>query len=464
MSISSVVSALISILQIYILARLLTPTDFGVVVIPQVILEVSMAFLTAIPLGIIRQEQYSQKELVGIQTWVHLIALLFFLGLATIALVQFFNSGSWDVFLLMVFGLNLVVASFSLVHRTIIRRELNMKILAIAELAGKLTSFVVTVTLAYMGLQYWSIAFGVLAGSLIRVAYVRRKSGAKISGFGSLNAVPALLRFGCWRGVDQLISKFTARVDRILIGVLLGGLSVGSYVVGSNLVGRPSSFINPMIGGIMYPVFSRISKSSMELYRAFNASSRILSVCSLLIALMFALFADEIGMLLLGPQWVDVFPVLGALGYLFAFMSMEMPCRQVTMAYGDVKRLLFWNVLSALLMSVAFLLAYYFNATLTQFVYAGALVRLVLYITSFPMFAVAYVPGAWSVLVGTILRAILPVVGCSVLVSIYAVESLYLRLLLFAGCTLTVFCINKNLIMNLLPTLRGAQAKKAGKL
>ena len=143
-------------------------------------------------------------------------------------------------------------------------------------------------------------------------------------------------------------------------------------------------------------------------------------------------------------------------GFSYAYVSkqvisIQMPCRQVTMAYGEVRRLLLWNLFSALLMSSAFLVAFYSNGTLLQIVYAGVSARLLLYILSYPMFVVGYVPRPWSTLFDTMLRTALPIVVCSLIIHLLAIDVLAYRLAAFAVCLLVTVNLNKNLLLNLSP-------------
>ena len=384
MGLCSGLLAILSTAQLSIVARFLTPEDYGLFAIVMIIVGSASAFLEGVPLALIQRDEVSSLELSAMQKWLYLIvAGLVVLSVVIGWTVEWIGEVNNLCLLTLVVVLSLAMTSSCLIHRVWLRRELRMEKIAIANVCGAFFSAIIAIYFAVEGAGYWALAYGAIVRAFIVMLVLRHSSGLGMLPKAALREAQPLLGFGLSRGLDQLLGQFTAKFDQFAIGAFMGQTDLGVYNVASNVARRPFGLIQPVIGSVLFPVYTRLRKEPQKMQRAFDDSVQLLAIVMLLVSFAVCVFSSEIVFLILGEKWLSSVSILSIIPFYFAFNLMEVPMRQAAQAAGLTWRLLAWNVISGFVVLAAVVGAIVLEPDLAQVAGALVIARMALYVAGF---------------------------------------------------------------------------------
>jgi O-antigen/teichoic acid export membrane protein len=448
MALCSGITAVLSIVQLSIVARFLTPEDYGIFAIPSIIVGAGGAFLAGVPLAMIQRNDFTAVQAASMQKWLYLIAAGFMLILPIVGFGVDRLSEFQGVFALtVVMAATLLITATGLLHQVWLRRELRMEIIAMANVVGAFVSVLTAIFLAWQGFGCWALVWATVVRVLVVMIMTRLSSDLELAERSTFVDARPLLGFGLSRGTDQVLSQFTSKLDQIVIGSVMGASTLGMYTVASNVARRPSDLLSPVLGSVLFPLYARM-KESHEINEAYDVSHRFLSVIMLSVASLVSLFAEEIVHVLLGQKWMEAAPILAIVAFLFAFQMMEVPSKQVANAAGFSNRLLLWNLFS----SVFLALVLFTTASLYPDLLILALIlvvgRVVLYLLSFYVLTRRVVGGVWSLTCKVLALSIFP--ACLLITLIQAFEFTFGGKLILGLCFLILLSLlNLKLILKL---------------
>ena len=295
----------IDFVTILVLARILTPADFGLVALASTIVAV-LDTIFEVPLmqALVRLQTIERAHLdtaftIGIARGAVLCAIVALIAVPSSWLYE--DARLINIILLL--ALAPLVKSFYSPQMSDYYRTLNFSKIFIIDVSGKVCGAVVSIAIVLLGGSYWAIitntVVSAFAGTLLSYCvapYRPRISLAKFSNFSG---------FIGWFSAGQLLSALNWQLDRILLGHFLTKALFGQYTMSSDLSVLPTQTI---IGPAMQPVmaaFSKISRDVVRLRAAFLKASRFTMLLALPACLGISLCADLIVAVLLGPKWQE---------------------------------------------------------------------------------------------------------------------------------------------------------------
>jgi len=325
---------------VMVLARLLSPDDFG--------LTGMAATLTGF-LGLFRdgglgtatvQRHTVTHEQLSTLFWIN-VAIGAGLAALTIALapalVRFYGEPRlfWIV---IISGVAFVFNGLLTQHGALMSREMRFATQAQIDLTSLAISSAVGVVMAFLGWRYWSlVAMGVVgpivsaAGVWVAVPWVpgppRRNCGVlSMLHFGGLATLNGFLVFLAWN------------TDNILLGRFWGPHALGLYGRAYQLATLPVEQWTGTLSGVALSGLSAIQHDADRLSRSFLRAYSLLLSVTLPIAITCPLFAEEIIHVLLGPKWLEVVPIFRLLAPTSLVFAMANPLSWLVMSTGRVGR------------------------------------------------------------------------------------------------------------------------------
>lgn len=217
-------------------------------------------------------------------------------------------------------------------------RDLDYSKLAVLTIAARLVSLAATLIVAVVFASYWALVCGLLAGSVTSLAltYVLKPFRPRFS----RARFSDLFSFSGWMSLSTMVTTLSMQTDRIIVGRLLGIGDAGAYHMTQAVAVVPTAELAGPIRRILLPSFSAIAGDLPRLRRGVCESIGILGSLGLPAGAGFAFAANDFVPLILGHQWIGIIPLLQVLVPFLAFrstLSMTLPC---VMALGRT-RLLF---------------------------------------------------------------------------------------------------------------------------
>ena len=297
-----------------ILARLLTPTDFGVVALALVFITLldTISDLGLSPALVISREDELQERAMTVFTFtVALGALLSVLTAALAPLAALFFDQPELLPLLAVLGLNFFVRALGATHYALAQKEMDFRSRTAAELAGVVVRGATGITLALVGLGAWSLVVAYLAGTAALTATLWTLVPWRPTGRANRAQLPQMLRFGSTlTGVD-ILAAVISQVDYVFIGRMLGAYALGLYALGFRVPQMLIISLAVVAGRVLFPAFASVDRKSLG--RAFLVSVRYATIVALPLAVGVAVLAEPLVLALFGERWeasVDCMRVL----------------------------------------------------------------------------------------------------------------------------------------------------------
>ena len=304
-----------------VLARLLTPADFGMVSATLVVVGFSTIFsqLGVGPAVV----QHPSLGTAHLRTGFTLSAL-FGLGMTfliwglTPVIAAFFRMDEL-IPVVRVMALVFAFQGLSVVSESLLQRELRFRKLAAIEVTA-LTGFgLIGVTLAYMGLGVWSLVAAYLSQAtlktillLVLVPHPRRPLLDRRAG-------AELMYFGGGFTAARMGNYFGAQGDSMVVGRWLGADALGYYGRAYQLMVAPAMLVGQILDRVLFPAMAKVQGRSERLLTAFRRSVTLIAILMFPVSLALFFLAPEVIHVLLGPRWTEtVLPFqIFSLGLLF---------------------------------------------------------------------------------------------------------------------------------------------------
>jgi PST family polysaccharide transporter len=306
----------LSFLSNVLLARLLTPMDFGLVAM----VSSCVAFVSIIQdLGLnqstIQRERISQAQ-VSALFWLS-IGFSFILALflaASAPVVTWFFGDSRLTALTIAFAILIIFGGAQSQQLALLSREMRFKTLAWIDALAATISVAAGIITAWLTSSYWSLFVASLASVLASFACLWAVSSFRPSRPSFEGDFHEILKFGSGISGFNIVNYFARNADNLLIGRYYGAAQLGLYDRAYRLLLFPLAQIQVPLGRVMYPVLCGL-QSDPERYRKAYTESTSLLMMAAQPGLVFAIvFAEDVFLILLGPQWMPAVPIFRWLG------------------------------------------------------------------------------------------------------------------------------------------------------
>jgi O-antigen/teichoic acid export membrane protein len=288
-----------------ILAGLLTPDDFGVVAVANVMIA-SLGLFRDLGMNqalIYQKEHIEEAADTSMILSVSVSLLLFGIGylLAGPAALFFKNPAVKDV--VQVLSFSLVISSFSSIPSSLLEKEMNFKRRALPEIASFFTYFVVAILLAYLGFAYWSIVMGYMALSVVNLIVVFIVSPWHPTLKFHTHVVKEMFGFGKYVMSNTIIVFILRNIDDFSLGRILGTVSLGFYTLAYRIANVPATQITHMISKVMFPAMMQMSEDP-ERVRDFHLKMfHYLSIVNIPLAVGIICFLPSFFHIFYGTKW-----------------------------------------------------------------------------------------------------------------------------------------------------------------
>jgi O-antigen/teichoic acid export membrane protein len=356
---STTISTVLQIMQIIVLARILTPEDFGLIAIVGVIITFTQHFADmGVRNAIIHRQDITRKHLSSLY-WLNILSgiALFAIIAALSPLVSNFYDNPQLKILLLLSALAFLITPIGQQFYILLQKNLQLARLAKFGILFAAVGTAVTVLSALAGQGVLSFVWGNLASAVTSTALaVYNFKTWRPSFHFSTDDLKGYVSFGLYQMGERTLHYFSWNIDKLLIGKLLGTEVLGFYSVAYQLMLRPMNIINPVFTQVAFPVFSVIQHDNERLKSGYLKLTRAISfITAPVYFIMFAL-AEPLILILLGDGWKPAVGIFQVLVWLGIFYSIGYPIGSLLLAKGRAG-LSFWlNVFYFLLYAAAILI------------------------------------------------------------------------------------------------------------
>lgn len=353
----------IDLIGTIILARLLTPDDFGMVAM---VISILWFFFMYRNLGLIdaaiQAKEINHKQMSTL-FWVTVafgIALtLIFIGIAP--LIAWFYKKPQLKSIAVVLAFSFFFEGFSTQHQSLLKRNMQFHRYAANDIIAATIGVIVAIILALKGFGYWALVAKRLCLALSTTVgiwfYCKWRPGLPAYGTGAWS----LLKFGLNIIGNSSFNYLTKYLDKILIGRYNGALSLGYYDKAYQLFMAPTQQMTIPLTHVAIATLSKLRNDNEKYhYYYINAISMLAFVAMPLCAALTVL-SEDIILLLLGPQWNETSKIFAVFGIGIGSQILYSTSTWLHISLGRTDRLFRWAIIGAIVYIASFFIGVSFG-------------------------------------------------------------------------------------------------------
>jgi O-antigen/teichoic acid export membrane protein len=352
-------SQAIALMLFFVMARLLTPSDFGLVASANIVVAFLEIFLRQGFQQAIIQHPNLEDEHLDTAFWTYLAvgSLLALLMFATSNFVaQFFRQPELAA-ILKLLSLLFVITPLSTLQEALLNRQLNFKAIAVRAVGGITVSGIIGIPLVFWGFGVWSLVYQQLIFEIFGVFALWTASAWRPKFRFSWRHLQELFKFAINIFILSFLHFFNRKSDDFLIGYFLGKILLGYYAIAYRVFEVMTQLLGNSIRQVALPTFARLQDDPMQLRQAYYKINQLMSVVAFPAFLGVAILAPEITIAIFGPQWIPSIPVMQVLACVGIVRSLSSLGRAVLAAIGQPQWSWSLYLLETLLSVIGFLFA-----------------------------------------------------------------------------------------------------------
>lgn len=319
-------SQIILLISQVILARLLEPSDFGLIGMLAIFIAVSQAFIdSGFDNALIQKKDANQIDFSTVFFFNIFIGFLLYVILFFSApmIADFFHQDLL-VNLTRVVCLILAVNSFGIIQLVKFKIDMNFKAIAQVVVLANLLAAMVGLTMAYLDFGVWALAGQIMGIYVFRTLLFWMKSTWRPSMVFSFKSFKTLFSFGSKLLLSGLISQSFDNIYMVVIGRYFSVTDLGFYTQAKKLKEVPVGTLAQVVGNVTYPAFSKIQDENEKLRLSFRKLIKLLVFVNFPLMLGLAVVAKPLLLLILGEKWlasVPYFQLLCIAGMIYTLHS-----------------------------------------------------------------------------------------------------------------------------------------------
>ena len=339
----------VGIVATAILARLLTPQDYGLIGMVAVATNfVSMLKDLGLSYPTVQRAEIDLGE-ISTLFWVNLgmsILLVAVMVIIAPALSWFYGDPRLTTIAIMT-ALGFLIGGSAVQHEALLRRQMRFFTLSIIAFVSMVAGYVVGIIMAWYGFGYWSLVFSQLtllatsaAGMITlcgwRPGLPRWNSGAK-----------SMLTFGGQVTGYSIINYVSKNLDNLLIGKFWGAQNLGLFSKAGQLVALPSEQIDEPLATVAIPVLSRLGDSAERYRRVYLRMLEKVMLLTMPAITLLIVSADAVVQVILGSQWTSASRIVFFLGIAALFQPVLNTMGWLFLSQGRSREMLQWSMMNA---------------------------------------------------------------------------------------------------------------------
>lgn len=293
-----------------ILARLLTPYDYGCIGMLTIFMSISEAFIEGgFGSALIQKKRPTQEDYSTIFYWNLGVSLLMYLILfcAAPAIARFYKIPLLCN-VLRVQGLVLLIYAFNIVQRNQLRKKLNFKVLSLVSVSTSLIALTITVVMAYRGFGVWALVTQNLLASAIPALvfwfYIRWRPLAVFS----WKSFRELFSFGFYMFLTSVVDRFSKQLSGLVIGRVYNAATLGYYSKALGTERLASHSISQVVMSVSYPLYAEVQDRKKELMNIIRRMGMTIAYVTFPLMYLLMLLARPLFILLYSERWLESIP------------------------------------------------------------------------------------------------------------------------------------------------------------
>lgn len=309
-----------------VLARLLTPADYGLISIAVIFFTISDVFITSgLGQAFIQKKDANETDAHTIFSSNFLVSVLFYLLLwfGSPWIASFFDQPELTL-LIRVMAVIVIINSFNVIQFAIIRKNLQFKKKTLYSTISYSVSGVTGILCAFNGFGVWSLVIQQVLNKLLLSILLFKASPYTMKFSFSYDAFKPLFAFGSWLLLTNIVMRAFDQLYKFVIGKYYTSDALGLFEKGQQFPKLIYQQLSWTVGTVAFPVYSKLQDDKEEMNNAVNRFLKYSLILNLpLLGILFVV-SESFVLVLLTQKWAGIIPFLKLfciIGIFFPFYS-----------------------------------------------------------------------------------------------------------------------------------------------
>lgn len=291
-----------------IIARVLSPSDYGMVGMLAIFTSISQTFIdSGFGNALVRKNNRTERDFVTVFYFNIAVSCFCYIALflAAPAIASFFKIIELCP-ILRVISINLILNALIGVHAAKLTIQLNFRAFAKSSIVASVVSGLVGVILAYQGWGVWALVCQGLTSTVVNVFFIWIYSNKWIPhGRFSVSSFFEMFNYGSKLLVAGLLNTVYGNLNTLVIGKFFSANDLGVYSRGTQLATYPVDTVNGILGKVTFPIFAKNQEDDIRLIAIYRKYIRMVSMCIFLGCSLMAALGHPLILFLLTDKWKE---------------------------------------------------------------------------------------------------------------------------------------------------------------
>lgn len=351
---------LLTLVSNIILARMLSPSDFGVLGVLMTFIAFSDIFIEGgLTSSLIQKGNPTKDDFSSVFFFNVVVSIAFFIILLLSApyISKFFNTEQITETLRAI-GVVLIINAVSIIPLVQLQIHLKFKNLSLYNLTGNFIGVLFGITLAFSGFGVWSLVIKTITTQLTIAVIIWAKSSWRPSFHFSTANIKSLYNFGGFIFLSTFIEFLYSYLQPILIGKMFSMSSLGYFSQARRIEEIPANSMVSIVNTVTFPIYSKLKSDYKQLIANASKSLCCLSYINFPIMFFLILGSKNIILILFGEKWLPSYPLLQILCIAGMFRVPSGNNMNIIKSIGKSKSFLFVQLFKRILGIVCILLGF----------------------------------------------------------------------------------------------------------
>ena len=324
-------SLVVSIIISMILARLLSPQEYGVVAIATVIINFLQIFCTmGIGPAVIQRNDLTQQDINSIFTFSLCLGLILsvLLFAFSVPIANFYKEIQL-VPICRILSVQLLFASANMVPNALMAKDKRFKDIAKRTFILQLSSGILSVIAAWNGAGVYSLLISPIISSIGIFLWNRMYYKICIDWSFDIHPIKKIISFSSYQFLFEFVNYFSRNLDKLIIGRHMTVDALGYYEKSYRLMQLPLQNVTAVINPVLQPVLKVLQDDKNDLSLKYNKIVRVVATLSFPIGIILSGMATEVIQFFYGNNWDAAIPV-------FRILSLSLPLQMILSTTGSI--------------------------------------------------------------------------------------------------------------------------------
>lgn len=361
------------LMSMFVLARLLPPSEFGLMAMALVVINFSLLIRDlGTSAAIIQHNELKDSTtnaIFGLNITMGTVIAIVIALFSPLIATAFKEPRLTDILLLL--SISFPIASSGSTHLALLERNSKFMIVSLIELSAGILSLIAAIILAYIGAGVYSLVFSNLLTAIISTSLLWMKSGwcPEITKIFNKKELKTIFSFSSNLTLFNFVNYFSRNADSMFIGRFMSANILGAYSLAYRIMLFPLQNLTYIASRSLFPIMSRQQDNVLEVKKLFLKSVDVISFIVFPLMVGLATLREPFFNIAFGPEWALSATIMLWLAPTGIVQSLTSSTGAVLMSKGRSGMLLMLGILGMLLMVSAFIIGVQFDITTLTMLY-----------------------------------------------------------------------------------------------